>query len=47
MVKLLSLAVATVALLAPIAEASNCTPGLRYCGYVLLRVGKYRCQGQS
>ncbi|CAG7558351.1 unnamed protein product [Fusarium equiseti] len=44
MVKLLSLAVVTVALLAPISGASNCTPGLRYCGYVLLRVGNYKEQ---
>jgi hypothetical protein len=42
MVKLLNLSVAAIALLAPIAEASDCTAGLRYCGYVLLRVGKHR-----
>jgi len=41
MVKLLNLSVAAVALLAPIAEARDCTTGLRYCGYVLLKVGKY------
>lgn len=42
MVKLLNLSVAAVALLTPIAEARDCTKGLKYCGYVLLKVGKYR-----
>ncbi|RFN45234.1 hypothetical protein FIE12Z_10515 [Fusarium flagelliforme] len=44
MVKLLNLSVAAIALLAPIAEASDCTAGLRYCGYVLLRLGNYDAQ---
>ncbi|KAJ4006115.1 hypothetical protein NW752_001365 [Fusarium irregulare] len=44
MVKLLNLSVAAAALLTPIAEARDCTTGLRYCGYVLLKVGNYDAQ---
>ncbi|KAM5343983.1 hypothetical protein ACJ41O_012520 [Fusarium nematophilum] len=41
MVKLATLAVAALAVFAPIAEARNCRKGLTYCGYVLLRRGNY------
>ncbi|KAJ4264523.1 hypothetical protein NW762_005725 [Fusarium torreyae] len=41
MVKITAIAVAALAVIAPVAEAKNCQKGLTYCGYVLLRRGNY------
>ncbi|KAG6099538.1 hypothetical protein E4U31_004375 [Claviceps sp. LM219 group G6] len=54
MVKILSIFLATLAAISPVAQAGNCRPGLRYCGSTLQRydfpgagnllpAGLYRC----
>ncbi|KAM0559903.1 hypothetical protein ACHAPJ_003853 [Fusarium lateritium] len=47
MVKITAIAVAALAVIAPIAEAKNCVKGYTYCGYVLLRRGNYYNQIDS
>lgn len=36
-----SISLAALAVIAPLAAADNCQKGLYYCGYNLLRRGKY------
>ncbi|KAG5971788.1 hypothetical protein E4U56_006571 [Claviceps arundinis] len=37
MVKILSIFLATLAAISPVAQAGNCVPGLKYCGSTLQR----------
>ncbi|KAF4970303.1 hypothetical protein FSARC_2623 [Fusarium sarcochroum] len=41
MVKITAIAMAALAVIAPIVEANNCKEGLTYCGFILLRRGNY------
>ncbi|KAG5915956.1 hypothetical protein E4U42_007866 [Claviceps africana] len=41
MPKFASIVIAALAAVAPLAEAGNCTPGLKYCGHTLLAYGNY------
>ncbi|KAK4124339.1 hypothetical protein N657DRAFT_571789 [Parathielavia appendiculata] len=42
MVKLSAISLAVVCALSPLAEAAACKNGLYYCGYNLLKKGKYQ-----
>ncbi|CCE29076.1 hypothetical protein E4U22_001884 [Claviceps purpurea] len=39
MVRFLSIFIATLAAISPMAQAGACVPGLRYCGSTLIRYG--------
>ncbi|KAG6084523.1 hypothetical protein E4U30_006827 [Claviceps sp. LM220 group G6] len=39
MVKILSVFMATLAAISPVAQAGGCTPGLNYCGSTLIKYG--------
>ncbi|KAG5928821.1 hypothetical protein E4U53_002579 [Claviceps sorghi] len=41
MVKIVPMVIAALAAVSPLAEAGNCTPGLKYCGHTLLAYGDY------
>ncbi|KAG6047523.1 hypothetical protein E4U17_007467 [Claviceps sp. LM77 group G4] len=39
MAKILSILIATLAVVSPVAQAAPCTPGLHYCGHTLQQYG--------
>ncbi|KAL5354949.1 hypothetical protein BJX96DRAFT_170205 [Aspergillus floccosus] len=44
MVRITSIALAALSVVAPFAAADNCKTGLNYCGYNLLNIGNYAAQ---
>ncbi|KAG6022810.1 hypothetical protein E4U19_004754 [Claviceps sp. Clav32 group G5] len=45
MAKILSILIATLAVVSPVAQAGACTPGLKYCGHTLQTYGYSGAQG--